>query len=227
MNRIALICVLPIFLFCGLANAAPISVTNASFDDNVLSTDWADGIPNGWETDLAVGTPDPLTVDSNNLLFHEKSGAIGASGGDGTNYLGLRPNAVVFQDLGVAIQPSTTYTMDALLNRRGAAVTTGSFFFADSNGNTLGTAGTWNTDGMSSDVFTAISTLPAANGTAASYTSGASVPAGNLRIYLTGTAGNSVVDLVSVDAVPEPAGLAALLFMALGSFWMVRRRTHA
>lgn len=57
----------------------------------------------------------------------------------------------------------------------------------------------------------------------ATFTTGDTVPAGNVFVALGATTGNVVYDLVSVDAtaVPEPTSLGLLL---LGGLGLLRRR---
>ena len=161
----------------GLASGAAIPVNNASFDDNVLAgSAWADAIPNGWFSQGNVaGTPGAPTVDSNfNQTFLELSSAIGASGGDGPNNLGIRTGGFIYQDLGVLFQPKTTYTVDIMVNRRGGANNVGYFGIADSTGATMGTAGATNSSQIgTSNQFFAVSSLDPAAGNVATYTTGA------------------------------------------------------
>lgn len=216
----------------GLAGAASLAVTNASFEDNVLTTNWADAIPNGWNSQGGVagtaGGP-PFTVDAGfNDTFLELSSAIGSTGGDGLNYLGVRTGGsatggFIFQDLGVAYQPNTTYTVDILVSRRGGANTIGAFGVSDGI-SLLGTPGFVNTNAFTiADTFLAVSSLTAAQGNVASFTTGAAVPAGNVLLIVGAPTGNMVYDLVSVDAspIPEPSALVLIAMMGLG---FLRRR---
>lgn len=212
----------------GFAKAASISVTNASFESNVLATNWADGIPDGWNSQGGVaGTPNPLTVDAgNNSYFLELSSAIGSTGGDGLNYLGIRTGGYVFQDLGVAFQPNTTYTVDILASRRGAANTIGWFGVADSTATLLGTPGAIDTSQFTTaNQFLAASSLTGLQGSVGTYTTGDVVPAGNVILAIGATTGNVVFDLVSVDAtaIPEPSSLAYFA-LVLGVGFFRRRR---
>ena len=197
----------------GLANGAAIPVNNASFEDNVLGGNaWADASPNGWFSEGNVaGTPGAPTTDPNfNNTFLELSSAIGASGGDGPNNLGLRTNAYIYQDLGVLFQPNTTYTVDIMVNRRGGANNVGYFGIADNTGTLLGTPGATNSSQIgTSNQFFAVSTLDPAAGNVATYITGATVPAGNVILAIGATTGNVVYDLISVDAtsnIPDPNG---------------------
>ena len=216
----------------GLASGAAIPVNNASFEDNALAdfttNNWADAIPNGWNSQGNIpGTPGPgaPTVDGSfNRTFLEFHNAIGASGGDGLNNLGLRSNAYIYQDLGVLFQPNTIYTVDIMVNRRGGANNVGYFGLADSTGATLGTPGATNSSAIgTSNQFLAVSSLDPAAGNVATYTTGATVPAGNVILAIGATQGNVVYDLISVDAspIPEPSSLAMFLLAGLGVF---RRR---
>ncbi|MDB2429151.1 hypothetical protein OAG69_00675 [bacterium] len=197
----------------GLASGAAIPVNNASFEDNVLGGNaWADAIPNGWFSEGNVaGTPGAPTTDPNfNNTFLELSSAIGASGGDGPNNLGIRTGGLIYQDLGVLFQPNTTYTVDIMANRRGAANNVGYFGLADITGATMGTAGAFNSSEVTtSNQFFAVSSLDPAAGNVATFTTGANVPAGNVILAVGATTGNVVFDLVSVDAtsnIPDPDG---------------------
>ena len=201
----------------GLASGAAIPVKNASFEDNALGgSAWANAVPNSWNSQGGVsGTPGPgaPTVDgANNLYFLEKHSAIGVSGGDGLNNLGLRTGGYIYQDLGVLFQPNTTYTVDIMVNRRGAANNVGYFGIADSTVTLLGTPGATNSSQIgTSNQFFAVSSLDPAAGNVATYTTGATVPAGNVILAVGATTGNVVYDLVSVDATPiEPDGSAEI-----------------
>lgn len=223
----------------GFAGAASITVNNASFEDNTISNSsgnaWADGIPNNWNSQGDVsGTDDSaaMTVDAaNNSYFHEETAAIGATGSDGPQHLGFRTGGFVYQDLGVAFQPNTTYTVDILANRRGGANVIGYFGITDSSvvGNAglptfLGTEGGVNTSNfVTANQFLAVSSLTAAEGNVASFTTGASVPGGNVFVAIGATQGNVPFDLVSVDAsaIPEPSSAALMSLMAFG---LLRRR---
>ena len=213
----------------GLASGAAIPVKNASFEDNALGgSAWANAVPNSWNSQGGVsGTPGPgaPTVDgANNLYFLEKHSAIGVSGGDGLNNLGLRTGGYIYQDLGVLFQPNTTYTVDIMVNRRGAANNVGYFGIADSTVTLLGTPGATNSSQIgTSNQFFAVSSLDPAAGNVATYTTGATVPAGNVILAIGATQGNVVYDLISVDAspIPEPSSLAMFLLAGLGVF---RRR---
>ena len=211
----------------GLASGASITVNNASFEDNVLDGNpWANAIPNGWFSEGNVaGTPGAPTTDPNfNNTFLELSSAIGASGGDGPNNLGIRTGGFIYQDLGVLFQPNTTYTVDIMVNRRGGANNVGFFGIADSTATLLGTPGATNSSAIgTSNQFLAVSSLDPAAGNVATFTTGASVPAGNVILAVGATTGNVVYDLVSVDAtaIPEPSSMAMILLAGLGVF---RRR---
>ncbi len=216
-----------------IAGGAAITVNNASFDDNVLSdftaNTWADAVPNGWNSQGGgAGTPGPAapTVDgANNNYFLELSSAILANGGDGLNNLGLRTGGYIYQDLGILFQPNTTYTVDIMVNRRGAANTVGWFGIADDTASLLGTAGATDSSQIgTSDQFFAVSSLDPAAGNVATFTTGAVVPGGNVYLAIGATTGNVVYDLVSVDAspaIPEPSSMALVLLAGLGIF---RRR---
>ena len=213
----------------GLASGAAITVNNASFEDNELGgASWANAVPNGWNSQGGVaGTPGPAapTIDAaNNLYFLELHSAIGVSGGDGLNNLGLRTGGYIYQDLGVLFQPNTTYTVDVMVNRRGAANNVGFFGIADSTATLLGTPGATNSSAIgTSNQFFAVSSLDPAAGNVATYTTGATVPAGNVILAVGATTGNVVYDLISVDAspIPEPSSMAMILLAGLGIF---RRR---
>ena len=216
----------------GLASGAAIPVNNASFEDNALAdfttNNWADAIPNGWVSQGNIpGTPGPgaPTVDGSfNQTFLEFHNAIGASGGDGLNNLGIRTGGFIYQDLGVLFQPNTTYTVDIMVNRRGGANNVGYFGIADSTATLLGTPGaTISSQIGTSNQFFAVSSLDPAAGNVATFTTGATVPAGNVILAVGATQGNVVYDLVSVDAtaIPEPSSMAMILLAGLGVF---RRR---
>jgi len=213
----------------GLARGAAITVNNASFEDNDATQNgqnWADGIPSGWNSQGGVaGSADPLTVDgANGNYFLELSGAIGSTGGDGINYLGIRANGFVYQDLGVIFQPNTIYTVDLLVSRRDAQNNIGWFGIADDTAALLGDPGATNSAVFAlQDQYIAASSLTAAEGNVATFTTGAVVPSGNVFVAMGSTSGNVIYDLVSVDAsaIPEPSSMALILVAGLG---ILRRR---
>ena len=192
----------------GVASGAAITVNNASFEDNDATQNgqnWADGIPSGWNSQGGVaGSADPLTVDgANGNYFLELSGAIGSTGGDGINYLGIRANGFVYQDLGVIFQPNTIYTVDLLVSRRDAQNNIGWFGIADDTAAPLGDAGAADTSAFTTaNQFLAASSLIEGQGNIATFTTGAAVPSGNVFVAVGSTSGNMVFDLVSVDASP-------------------------
>ena len=232
-NKLGILSAFCVAIFApGLAGGAAITVNNASFEDNALAdftaNAWADAIPNGWNSQGNVpGTPGPgaPTVDTNfNSTFLEFHSAIGASGGDGLNNLGLRSDSYIYQDLGVLFQPNTTYTVDIMVNRRGGANNVGFFGIADSTATLLGTPGATDSSQIGTpNQFFAVSSLDPAAGNVATYTTGATVPAGNVILAIGATTGNVVYDLISVDAspIPEPSSMAMILLAGLGIF---RRR---
>ena len=193
----------------------------------MLSSNWADGIPDGWVSQGGVpGTPDPLTTDpANGNYFLELSSAIGSTGGDGLNYLGLRTDGFIYQDLGILFQPNTTYTVDILASRRGGANVVGWFGVADETATLLGTPGAVDTSQFTvANQFLAASTLTGAQGNVGTFTTGDTVPAGNVLLAIGATTGNVVFDYVTIDAtqIPEPSSIA--YFGLLLGFFFVRRR---
>ena len=112
-----------------------------------------------------------------------------------------------------------------MVNRRGGANNVGYFGLADITGATMGTAGGTDSSAMTtSNQFLAVSSLDPAAGNVATFTTGVTVPAGNVILAVGATTGNVVYDLISVDAtsvIPEPSSMAMILLAGLGIF---RRR---
>lgn len=198
--------------FCSSAYAAPLEVKNASFE-----TTAEDGFAAGsWTNTLVDWSGPPTATDA----FIEYIDGFSA---DGTNHVGIQNNEEVSQDLGITLQPNTTYNLTVGVGRRNASFTVdgnesryGLYVGADAgDGGTLLSEGLYNAFPLSDSEFVDQSL---------SYTTGDSVPDGNLFISLRSTGpGRAHFDNVRLEAVPEPASIGLALLGMLG-LMAIRRR---
>jgi hypothetical protein len=210
------------------AVAAPVAVTNSSFESPDAAGAWWNGVPDGW-------TGSPGLEDSK--VFVESIAAVGFSGGDGVQYAGLdNIDTYIYQDLGIAFAPNTKYTIDlAGAHRSGRTHGTVEFglFSSDAIGTDVGTPGFMDLQGVWSgsgnpdgdDVFNQLRDASAVHaigsgalGDAYSYTTGSSAPTGNVVLFIRDATGNRInFDNVRLDAtaVPEPASVLLLAGCAM------------
>jgi hypothetical protein len=198
-------------------HAAALNIVNPGFESDLATAQgnggWSDAVPTGWS--------DPQGADNTNFLE-----TIGGFASEGQVHLGFDGNefGMVYQDLGVAWAPNTTYTLTVGVGRRGGfgaglgrfglgssldvlpasgpspdgpySLHTPSVFFSDFDTATVAV-----TDGTFSDaVF--------------SFTTGAIAPAGNVRVSVQEISATRIhVDNFRLDAtaaVPEPSSVALL-----------------
>jgi hypothetical protein len=186
------------FLICfalisGSAWADSVTVQNSSFETtgplnlscgSGCTYNW--GPISGWTTNTpSAGSWDPGSFFSSPLP-------------DGT--IAAFTNGTISQDLGVTLLANTQYTLSVYVGDRGGQSNTATYAIAlDAGGsqmcafsNTIGniTAGTFAQE-------------------TCSFTTGASVPSGDLSIFLSAAGGQASFDQVSVNA-PEPSSIAML-----------------
>lgn len=209
------------------ADAAPIPISNHSFESPDAMGGWLDGVPNNW---LAGGG---LTAQ-----WVENNASLGFSGGDGLQHAGLDTDGgYIYQDLGVAFAANTKYTIDlASAHRAGFGHGTLEFglFSSDAIGTDVGTPGfadiqgVWSGSGNPSgdDQFNQLRDASLLNtigtgslGNVYTYATGAVTPTGNLVVFIRDANGSrQTFDNIRLDAtpIPEPAGIA-LVMAAIGS----------
>jgi len=209
MRVIFAVVVAAVFAFGG-AQAASITVGNASFEDPVLSSGgWSDATPPSWNEPTSDG-PGSFTE------------FIPDFASEGTQHQGMNIGEFMWQVLGVTWAPDTAYTL-----------TVGS---GNRSGHTAGSGGLTRIALESSEAAIGTSLAMAeidpfihsAPGTFADfslvYTTGPVAPAGTIRINLVNAgAGRSHFDNVRLDAVviPEPASIGLAGF---GLLAILRRR---
>lgn len=211
----------------GVAQAASVTIVNPGFEAAGLAAGgWSDNAPTGWS--------DPQGNDNTNFIE-----VISGFASEGTHHLGFDGNefGMVYQDLGVAWAPNTTYTLTVGVgNRSGTGAGTGRFGLGTSldpvaPATNLGGNGPYFLHSPS--VFFAdldTSTVAPTGGTFAdaifTYTTGAVAPAGNVRISVQEISGTRIhIDNFRLDAtpVPEPT-VAGTAFLAAFGLTMLRRR---
>jgi hypothetical protein len=195
---------------CGSAFAEQIAIKNPGFEAPAQAL-------GGWTNDLPDWSGPPAAGDA----FIEY---IDTFNSEGVNHLGIQNGEEVSQDLGVPLLPNTTYTLTVGVGRRNATFTVedndsrfGLYVGGDlADGGTLLADASYNAFPLA-DLTFVDQTL--------TYTSGDTVPAGNLVVSLR-TAGGSRAhfDNVRLEAVPEPATLALALVGLLGLVGRMRRR---
>lgn len=205
----------------GVAQAASVTIANPGFESDALAAGgWSDNAPTGWT--------DPEGNAGTNFMEH-----ITGFASEGTNHLGFNGGlSMVYQDLGTAWAPNTTYTLlVGVGNRTGFGAGTGRFGFwstADAAPAAGAPASILTPTVYFSDVDTAL-VAPTGQTFAdatVSFTTGAVAPAGNIRLSVQQNSGIRVhVDNFRLDAtpVPEPT-VAGTAFLAAFGLTMLRRR---
>jgi hypothetical protein len=151
----------------------------------------------------------------------------------------------LYQDLGVAFAPLTTYTVDISGGRRTGnnsnyrnnitvfgLVSSLTSISASGPASTLATAGFLQEGNMTPGTFLWASSVGSPYAGLFSFTTGASVPSGNVVVYVQNTTTNRMhlggvtVNAVTTSAVPEidPAGIGSVLALVSGALALIERR---
>ena len=201
--------------------ADPITITNASFDDDDINAisegqSWANQDPTGWTGDGGAGAN----------VFQELSGTPGVpwtSGDDGPNHATSGNDADLFQDLGTTYAANTIYTLDVAVGIADGqtAATNAIIALAQTDGTILAQT--------SIDLAAQLATAP---GTSfmldhqVQYT--ADGTEGAIRILLDSNANGvrASFDNVRLDAtaIPEPGSVTLFGLAMAGTAFMRRRR---
>jgi len=206
------------------APAAPVPIANHSFESPSVGGSFAVVAPDNW---VAVAAPD---------TFIEDNAAVGFSGGDGAQYVGLdNDGGYIYQSLGVPFAPLFKYTIDLASAHRagfGHGVVQFGLFSSDAIGTDVGTPGFMDVQGVwtgsgnpsADDQFnqlrdaSVLHTIGTGSlGNVYSHTTGLVPPTGNLVVFIRDASGGRVnVDNIRLDAtlIPEPA--SALLAAGFG-----------
>ena len=215
-----------------LSQGAAITVADHSFESNPAGdlsanpTTWSDDLTPDWEERGGAGNGD---------AFAEFIAGFSA---DGSQHVGINVGGYIWQDTGVALQPNTTYTLTvATGNRAGQSnagnITTYSILAGATN---LGAANyataadvvadnalTLATQTVNATTLTAAGTF--AEAPALVFTTGATVPAENVVIFLGADGlGRSHFDNIRLDASPVPEPSTSLLGLLTGLALLRRRR---
>lgn len=214
-----------------LSHGASITVADPGFEINNNGADLPSG---GWSNDLSPDWQERGGV-GNGDAFEEFIPGFSA---EGTDHVGINVGGYLWQDTGVALQPNTTYTLSlAAGNRAGQSnagnITTYSILAGATN---LGVANyATAADVVADNALTlATQTVNATTLTAAGsfaeapplvFTTGASVPAQNVVIFLGADGlGRSHFDNIRLDASPVPEVSTSLLGVLAGLVLLRRRR---
>lgn len=212
------------------ASAATVTVQNPSFEQPTVT-----GNGGLYQT----GTPTSWTGASFSAQYIENGangGFTGQPGLNGSQYIAddVAANATgtLTQDLGVAFQPNTTYTVDlAGGHRTNFAGVVMQFGLQSSTapGTDLpgATIGFLNENALATSTFVDASAA-GANGGDFTFTTGSSVPSGNLLAFIRGVNASGASERLHADnfrvtttPAPEPASLA---LVGLGSLGLLARR---
>ena len=198
-------------MLAGKSAAVSVPITNYSFETPSAAGTYVLAPPDGWG-----GNPGAN-------IFIEDIAAVGMSGGDGLQYLGLdNDGAYITQDLGVPFQAGMTYRVDlASAHRSGFTHGIAEFGVYSSNaiGTDLGTVGFMDLQGVWSgsgnpdgddmyDVFRDASVLQTigsgALGRTSKFSTGSTPPTGNVVVYIRKASGARVnLDNIRLDVSPS------------------------
>lgn len=236
-------------LLATTASAVPLTVTNYNFSSDYLGSgvQYASaGSFTGWSLAgfsgkyLENGTNGGFTVPISSPGSISPPATTYQPGLSGPyyQYAALDQTGTIYQDLGVAFAPNTTYTVDISLGRRsgffsGSAtfglVSSVTSITSNGPGTTLATEGVFDVQQIAAGDFNWASVV----GTAASvfsFTTGATAPSGNIVVYVHSNGARKNLGGVSVTssatAVPEidPAGMGSVLALVTGALGILERR---
>ncbi len=220
-----------------------IPVTNYNFSDPLVTQNsgyYNQGTPNNWSTQgfsaqyfenaanggFASGTPGNLSNIQPGLS------------GPNYQYVADDGHGTIYQDLGVAFKPDTTYTVDISGGNRagfggnyttfGLVAGTGSIPTDGSAPTPLGgTAGFINEGALPVGSFNWASVIGSPNAAVYTFTTGNIVPLGDVVVYVNNASGGRMeLGGVTVSTTPEPASLA-IWGAAIAAGLIVARRRKA
>jgi hypothetical protein len=210
----------------GGAQAAPLTVINFSFEDNVAPVNGVvDTVPSGWTAYNQAGGADIGSQNAGNALFTPNNPLASPAQGNQFTYVNIfannpNPAGGIFQDVG-SLLPNTTYTLTVAIGSRADRI------------NSPGIISLINGfDPFSGIVMATGGGLPSTQNTwqdySISFTTG-SVVSDDLVIALSVAPGGTIqadFDNVRLDAVavPEPSSVAMLALGGIAVAGFVRRR---
>lgn len=215
------------FAAFGGTQAAPITVLNYSFEDDIApSPGVVESVPSGWFGYNQVGGADIGSQNPSGAMFTQNNPLGAPAQGNQFTYINIfaeNPNSAggIFQDVG-SLLPNTTYTLTVAIGSRADRI------------NSPGIISLINGfDPFSGIVMATGGGLPSTQNTwqdySISFTTG-SVVSDNLVIALSVAPGGTIqadfdnVRLDAVTAVPEPSTVAMLAFGGVAVAGFVRRR---
>ncbi len=228
------------------SRAASIAVQNYNFSSPLVTANggyYQAGTPTGWSE---TGFGDEYFENAANGGF--ASGTPGnlsniqpGLSGPNYQYIAADGQGTVYQNLGVAFQPYTTYTVDISGGHRSGFDGNMTTFGLVSSNTTitgtgpstlLATAGSINEGALATGTFNWASAIGSPDAQTFTFTTGVVAPSGDLEVYINST-GTGRLELggVEVTAVqlPEPASLVALVGLGGMGFIVLasRRRRRA